>query len=112
MGLRRPGACRATHPQDACCYGSGRGKTVLGQPEMSSYRDHNVIWTLGRYPLTRGTGNLVAQSGRNCDLDHADRLSMSRELCHIGGRGGQSHFEGGYSSSVRVAGCGTAHQEA
>ncbi|AFS13080.1 Hypothetical protein MIP_01564 [Mycobacterium intracellulare subsp. intracellulare MTCC 9506] len=37
---------------------------------------------------------------------------MSRELCHIGGRGGQSHFGGGYSSSVRIAGCGTADQEA
>jgi hypothetical protein len=37
---------------------------------MSSYRDHNVIWTLGRYPLTRGTGNLVAQTDENCELYH------------------------------------------
>lgn len=35
---------------------------MLGQAEMSSYRDHTVIWTLGRYPLTCGAGNLVAQS--------------------------------------------------
>ncbi|AZP81942.1 hypothetical protein EGA31_13935 [Mycobacterium avium subsp. paratuberculosis] len=85
---------------------------MLGQPEMSSYRDHNVIWTLGRYLLTRGTGNLVAQTRRNCDLDHLAGLSGSRELCHIGGRGGSSGLAGGYSSSVRVADCGTAHQEA
>ena len=85
---------------------------MLGQAEMSSYRDHTVIWTLGRYPLTRGTGNLVGQSDGNCDLGHEPAEPGIRELCHIGGRADKSRLGGGYSSSVRVAERGTAQQEA
>jgi hypothetical protein len=38
------------------------GQTVLGQAGMSSNRDHNVIWILGRYLLTEATGNRTIQS--------------------------------------------------
>ena len=82
---------------------------MLGQAEMSSYRDHNVIWTLGRYPLTDGTGNLGAESRPNCDLDHVWGLPVCRDLCHIAGRDGSTDSVGGYSASVRVADSGIAH---
>ncbi len=52
------------------CSGARAGETVLGQPEMSSDRDHNVIWTLRRYPLTDGAGNPGAKIRPDCDLDH------------------------------------------
>src|SRR6201999_1621493 len=52
VGLNSPAAGGATYSHDACLwacfYGRRASKTVLGQAEMSSYRDHNVIWTLGR----------------------------------------------------------------
>jgi hypothetical protein len=57
LRLRPPAARCATYPHHAC-YGRRTSEKVLGQAEMSSYRDHNVIWTLGRYRLTDGPGNL------------------------------------------------------
>ncbi|AOZ42056.1 hypothetical protein HX92_1183 [Mycobacterium tuberculosis] len=37
---------------------------------MSSDRDHNVIWTLRRYPQPDGSGNFSAEFGCDCELDH------------------------------------------
>ncbi len=51
VGFGPPTVRRASNPHHAWCHGRTRSKPVLGQTELSSYRDHTVIWTLGRYPL-------------------------------------------------------------